>query len=233
MDKEVFKSARKSLGMTQSEFGEKISLTREMVGLIERGEKPITPSTVAKVKLLLAENDNNVLNESSESYNIVQKKPREVIAIGKHKPTRLTTEQYSDAFPNWKGLPMYNAPVTASFIETYRDEKIYQPQYYLRDPRFKDCSFGAIITGDSMHSEIRHGDFVICQEVVDWSFIVFGDIYYVVATNGLETCKYINADPKNDANLLLIARNERISPSPIPKDMIKRLYKVKGIVRGY
>jgi hypothetical protein len=62
---------------------------------------------------------------------------------------------------------------------------------------------------------------------------VFGEIYYVVSTNGLETCKYLNADPNNPNNFLLVPRNESISPSPIPKDMILRMYKVRGIIRGY
>jgi hypothetical protein len=91
-----------------------------------------------------------------------------------------------------------------------------------------------------MHSEIRHGDYVVCQEVIDRSFIVYGDIYYVVAKNGLETCKYINAyvlDAKNriydEDRILLVPKNENITPSPLRKDMIDRLYKVKGIIRGY
>jgi len=159
--------------------------------------------------------------------------PKEVIPIGKHHHARLKPEEYKDAYKDWPGVPMYNTPITASFIETYRDDKAFIPQYYLHDPRFRDCDFGAIITGDSMHSEIRHGDFIACKEVIDTRFIVFGDIYYVVATNGLETCKYLNADPKNDNNFLLVPKNENITPSPIPKDMILKIYKVKGILRGY
>lgn len=84
-----------------------------------------------------------------------------------------------------------------------------------------------------MHSEIRHGDFVACKEVTDTRFIVYGDIYYVVASNGLETCKYVNIDPKNPDILLLVPKNEKLSPSPLPKDMLVKLYKVRGIVRGY
>lgn len=161
-------------------------------------------------------------------------KKKEVIPLGKHKPLRLNAEEYAEAFGDWKGLPMYNTPVTASFIATYRDEGgTFQPQYYLHDPRFRDCDFGAIITGDSMYSEIRHGDFIACKEIQDRRFIVFGDIYYVVATNGLETCKYVNPDPTDKNNLLLVPRNEAISPSPIPKDMVHKMYKVRGIIRGY
>lgn len=170
------------------------------------------------------------LNDPSTKYT---KKPQKITLLGKHAPLRLSAEEYGEAFGDWEGLPMYNTPVTASFVETYRDETLYQPQYYMHDPRFRDCDFGAIITGDSMHSEIRHGDFIACKEVTDKRFIVYGDIYYIVATNGLETCKYVNADPSDKDNFMLIAKNEKISPSPLPKDMILKLYKVRGIIRGY
>lgn len=164
---------------------------------------------------------------------VTEGKKKDVKLLGKHVPLRLKPEEYAEAFGDWPGLPMYNAPVTASFVETYRDESVYKPQYYLHDPRFRDCDFGAIITGDSMHSEIRHGDFIACKEVTDISFLVYGDIYYIVAKNGLETCKYVNVDPKDENRLILVARSEKISPSPLQKDMIHKLYKVRGIVRGY
>lgn len=158
---------------------------------------------------------------------------KEVKVLGKQVPLRVRPEDYAEAFGDWQGLPMYNTPITASFVETYRDEQGYEPQYFLHDPRFRDCDFGAIITGDSMHSEIRHGDFIACKEVTDRRFLVYGDIYYIVATNGLETCKYVNVDPHNEERLILVAKNDKISPSPLPKDMILRMYKVRGIIRGY
>ena len=152
------------------------------------------------------------------------KEKPEIITLGKQAPSKASNDE-------WEGLPMYNIPISASFVEMYRDEKA-TPQYYLSDPRFRDCNFGAIVTGDSMHGEIRHGDFVVCKEVTDTRFIVYGEIYYVVATNGLETCKYVN-QYKNEDYLLLVPKNEKISPSPIPKDMILKMYKVRGIIRGY
>lgn len=173
------------------------------------------------------------VGENGEEYSVKVGQDKEVIMLEKQVGRKRMEKDLKSAFEEWQGLPMYNNPITASFIETYRDDTSYQPQYYLHDPRFKDCDFGAIITGDSMHSEIRHGDFVACKEVTDRRFIVFGDIYYVVANNGLETCKYLNVDPDNKNNFLLVAKSERISPSPLPKDMILRLYKVRGIVRGY
>lgn len=161
------------------------------------------------------------------------KKKNSVEVVGKTAVKRLREDEFDEAYEEWEGLPVYNQTVSASFVEHYQDEAIYEPIYRLRDPRFKDCNFAAIITGDSMHDEIRHGDYVVCQEITDRSFIVYGDIYYIVANNGLETCKYVNADRQDDEQILLVPKNEKISPSPIRKDMVLKLYKVKGIIRGY
>jgi DNA-binding XRE family transcriptional regulator len=194
-------------------------------------------------------------NEGANDFKLSKK---EVITVGKHIKSNLTAEQYSEAYKDWEGLPIFNEPITASFVASYRDSKIHKPSYYLHDPRFKDCDFGAIITGDSMHPEIRHGDIVACKTIEDKTFIVFGDIYYVVASNGLETCKYIQrvksvasgAERRgkgsakysrydeqdityDDTQVLLVPYNNSIDPSPILKKMIDRLYKVRGIVRGY
>lgn len=231
---------RKSIE-SQSDFADKLGKTKGYISQLINGKEPLPEVMKEKIhevfgismSYLETGAGDMFVEEPGEQYQVKEGKKREVIALGKHTPLRLKPEQYADAFGDWKGLPMYNVEVTASFVESYRDEHVFQPQYYLHDPRFKDCDFGAIVTGDSMHSEIRHGDWIMCKEITDRRFIVFGDIYYVVASNGLETCKYINADPHEANNLLLVPRNEKISPSPIPKDMIIRLFRVRGILRGY
>lgn len=227
---EDLKKIRKAAKLSQEEFASKLQLTREMVSNMETGKNPLGKAT----QLLLEKFESEFISQKETiKQPSFSRNKKEVIPLGKHAPLRITSDQYSAAFGDWKGLPMYNTPVTASFIQSYRDEQSFIPQYYLHDPRFRDCDFGAIITGDSMHDEIRHGDFIACKEIHDKSFIVFGDIYYIVAKNGLETCKYINADKNDSENLLLVAKNTLISPSPIKKKMIDKIYKVRGIVRGY
>lgn len=233
---------------------------------VERNSK-VKPLTIDKIAEVFPEHlvalgiekpthSGNIQEPEGEDYDIRPGKQKEVIPLGKHVPLRLSADEYGEAFGDWKGLPMYNEPITASFVQTYRDTKVHPVQYYLHDPRFRDCTFGAIITGDSMHSEIRHGDYVACKEIHDWSFISYGDIYYVVAKNGLETCKYVQRmklgiKPEaqkrgttrgrydeldiiyDETKVLLVPYNNSIDPSPLPIDMIERLYKVRGIVRGY
>ncbi len=230
--KEIAKKTGFSVGSVSNLLNGKRTVTENFLAAfctafkldIKKAEKAIAQRTILPA---------GELQELSASLQPRPSRKKEIIILGKNPNQRLRPEDYAQAFGDWAGLPMYNTPITATFVETYRDDRLYQPQYYLHDPRFRDCDFGAIITGDSMHSEIRHGDFVACKEVTDTRFIVYGDIYYIVASNGLETCKYVNIDPANPDNLLLVPKNDKLSPSPLPKDMLVRLYKVRGIVRGY
>lgn len=198
-----------------------------------------------QIKNLEEQVTDNQIVEAAKKIEAIRKSPR-AFALGKNANMRLRPEEFAEAFPDWQGVPVYNTEVTASFVEKYTDaDSRWEPLYYLRDPQFRDCNFAARIAGDSMHSEIRHGDYIICQEIIDKSVIVFGDIYYVVTVNGLQTCKYINAFPIYDPNykgktqlydydkVLLVPKNDSISPTPLKKTDIQRLYKVKGIVRGY
>ena len=229
--KEIAKKTGFSVGSVSNLLNGKRTVTENFLSAFCKAFKlDIKKAEKAIAQLAIPGDD---FRELSASLRPRPSRKKEIIILGKNPNQRLRPEDYAQAFGDWAGLPMYNTPITATFVETYRDDRLYQPQYYLHDPRFRDCDFGAIITGDSMHSEIRHGDFVACKEVTDTRFIVYGDIYYIVASNGLETCKYVNIDPANPDNLLLVPKNDKLSPSPLPKDMLVRLYKVRGIVRGY
>ncbi|CAB4126470.1 HTH_XRE domain containing protein [uncultured Caudovirales phage] len=234
----ILENARIRLGFSQEDVAKKAEISVASYRSYENGARRPKYTTAVALQNVLSVDIVSILFPSGQQIHeepmpgVVEEPSmpygpaKQVIPLGKHIPARSADGQ-------WIGLPMYNVPISAGFVSQYRDEGTYQPQYYLADNRFRDCNFGAIITGDSMHSEIRHGDYVVCKEINDPTFIVYGEIYYVVAKNGMETCKYINANPKDDDSLLLVPRNEKISPSPIKKEMILKLYKVRGIVRGY
>ena len=80
-----------------------------------------------------------------------------------------------------------------------------------------------------MYPEIRNGDYVICKEV---SNFIFGDIYLVVTNDGQETVKYVH--PNENPDLVnLVPYNKAIPITPIPKSDIVKMYKVKGVLKGY
>ena len=53
MNGKQLKQARKRLGLSQSGLGEAIGMTREMIGLMERGEKQIERRTELAIRCLI------------------------------------------------------------------------------------------------------------------------------------------------------------------------------------
>ncbi|MBV7529018.1 XRE family transcriptional regulator [Chitinophaga sp. sic0106] len=132
----------------------------------------------------------------------------------------------------WRGVPMYDTDVNAGILSLIRDEKITEPAYYLPIPGFKDCKFGARVSGDSMYPEIRNGDYVICKELQTLDSLIYGDIYLVVTHDGMETVKYVHPHEKEDW-INLVPYNKSVPTTPMPKKNIRAVYKVKGVVKGY
>ncbi len=222
---DIIKNHRQASGLTQEEVADRMGMSRRGYQYWEQGRS--IPSAL----------------QLKELANILRISQKEIARFGdvdtagkRNKPLAISAEEKENSAvvvrKDWPGLPVYNVPITASFVEVYRDEHI-APEYYLKDRKYIDCDFAAVIRGDSMHSEIRHGDYVICKRIEDLGFLAFGEIYYIVSTNGLETCKYLHPDLNNEDRLLLVAYNKSVPSSPIPKKYIRSLYKVRGIIRAY
>lgn len=223
---DIIKKHRQASGLTQEEVADKLGMSRRGYQYWEQGRT--VPSAL----------------QWKELAQLLRMPPKDVAKFGDGEAVGKRSKQLSPdteatisniniiAKNDWPGLPVYNVPITASFVEVYRDEHI-APEYFLKDRKYMDCDFAAVIRGDSMHSEIRHGDYVICKKIEDLGFLVFGEIYYVVGINGLETCKYLHPDPQHEDRLMLVAYNKSVPSSPIPKKYIRSLYKVRGIIRAY
>lgn len=129
------------------------------------------------------------------------------------------------------GMPVYEAsPMTLSNIESYRDEKQEDPDFWLSIPQYRKCNYACRAKGDSMHPVIRNHALVGGKEILELSVIIFGDIYIVHTKNGIETIKYIHPDPDNTENVLLVPYNGNAKTTPIHKSEILRLYQAEFVI---
>lgn len=134
---------------------------------------------------------------------------------------------------NSEGIKMYeSAPVAATVKTVYHDEHNV-PDYVLQIPQFRDCNYGTRASGDSMYPEIRNGDLVICKELDRNSRIIFGDIYIVHTKDNIETIKYIKAHENLDWVTLVPHNKAAGVGTPIPKNEIIKLFKVRAVFKAY
>jgi hypothetical protein len=87
-----------------------------------------------------------------------------------------------------------------------------------------------------MYPEIRNGDLVVCKELPIDARIIFGDIY-IIHTNEQETIKYVNQfeDDKKAENWILAVPHNKAAGTgtPIPRNEIIKLFKVRAIFKAY
>lgn len=120
------------------------------------------------------------------------------------------------------GIPIYDVPIDASFLERYQDSAQYEPIGFLHLPKLRDCNFGAVVSGSSMYPILKSGTIAACRIVEDLRYFDEGEMYYISTVNGFETVKYVQSTD-NPNELRLIPHNEKIKATTIDKSMVIRL----------
>lgn len=208
----------KKLGITKKQVAEKLGYSDAYISKMLSGERPISDNFAE----LFQETYDDLISKYLIDNNLTDDPTYESTIKG-------IADRAIREFKTWRGVPIYDTQVSAGMLSIFRDEDPPEPSYYLPIPNFKDCLFGARVNGDSMYPEIRSGDFIICKEVTDF---IYGDIYMVVTADGQETVKrvYSNDDP---TKINLVPSNKEIPVTPILKDNIIKIYKVKGVIKCY
>lgn len=129
------------------------------------------------------------------------------------------------------GVPYYDEDFVLGFNEIGFPFS-ENPQFLVRMPKYQNATLWCNATGDSMEPEIYSGDVVALQLIEDHSFLMYGDVYAIVTTNGLRTIKRLGkSDDKNCYRL--IPTNKNYDEQDIPKNIILRVFKVLGNLHSF
>jgi DNA-binding XRE family transcriptional regulator len=207
--KEKFKEIREQMNSTQDDFGNQLGLSRNMIGMIERGEKPITYSTETKIKLLLLEKDNSVVNGR-------------VIKAPEGKIKRRIKSRVSNK------IPVHDVDFEAGKgIEFYDDIRNSEPEYYMDVPDFAGCTAFRSY-GISMNKLIDSGAILFATPEEDWrEYIEYGQIYGIICHNKRRFLKFVRKSAKPN-HFLLISNNPDFDPFDLPISKIKSVWLIHG-----
>lgn len=129
------------------------------------------------------------------------------------------------------GVPYYDEDFVLGFNEVGFPFS-ESPQFLVRMPKYQNATLWCNATGDSMEPEIYSGDVVALQLIEDHSFLMYGDVYAIVTTNGLRTIKRLGkSDDKNCYRL--IPTNKDYDEQDIPKNIIRRVFRVLGSLHSF
>lgn len=134
-------------------------------------------------------------------------------------------------------IPYFDIDLLSTPMELFENPQS-QPHVNLDLPGFKGASLSFNIAGDSMHPSIPSGSIVVCKEINDKSFIMYGEIY-VVITDDYRIVKRLKASKKK-GHVKAVSDNhtthgdgdsKTYSPVEIPVAKILKLYLVTGSIK--
>lgn len=130
-----------------------------------------------------------------------------------------------------EGVPYYDEDFALGFTEL-GFPFAEKPQFLVKMPRYERATLWCNATGHSMEPEICDGDVIALQLVEDPSYLLMGEVYAIVTTNGLRTIKRLGSG-HDDRHYRLVATNPKYEEQEIPKDVILRVFKVLGSLHSF
>lgn len=130
-----------------------------------------------------------------------------------------------------KGVPYYDEDFVLGF-NNLGFPSSENPEFLINMPRYQNATLWCNATGHSMEPEINNGDIVALELIEDISFLLMGEIYAIVTTNGLRTIKRLRRSGNSDS-YLLVPTNPQYDTQEIPKSKILRVFRVLGNLHGF
>lgn len=128
-----------------------------------------------------------------------------------------------------RGIPYYNYDFQLGFDPLMLDNRTNADTLFDIEP-YNNCTCWCNARGNSMHPTISSGDMVALKRIDDWSYLISGEVYAIITDNELRTIKRVK--DKGD-KLVLIPDNKEYEEQEIPKDIVRHLFLVKGVLKSF
>ncbi len=211
---------RKSMGLNQSAFAERIGVDASNFSKYLKGHLPLTDNLYNKIIVELGVSKEWLLGGEGSMWH-----PNQVSGI---LPT-VAVNASSILTPDKKGAKVYNIDVTAGGIardRMFADEKVVGS---INMPAIHPDCCVVRVSGDSMSPVIGNGDFIAIREVRNTNLIFWGQIY-VVLLEEYRMVKYVRRHENPDM-VILRSENSRYDDIEVAKCDIKDLFLVENIIR--
>lgn len=132
-----------------------------------------------------------------------------------------------------KGIPLIPVSAIAGFPADGWNEGALDGFEYYRIPEFenKGADFLIRVSGDSMTPLYYSGDLLACHKISDIRFFQWGTVYVLETSQGV-IVKRVLPDDKHDDCILCVSENNAVhKPFLLPKDDIRSLSTIIGLVR--
>ena len=132
-----------------------------------------------------------------------------------------------------KSFPLIPIEAVAGFPDDDNDGITYADCEQYTVPEFEKCGceFVIRVSGSSMYPKYSNGDVLACKKIKDILFFQWGKVYVIDSSQGA-LVKRVFEDTGNPDNILLVSDNkENYPPFSMPKNDIRSLSIVLGVIR--
>lgn len=207
------------LGLTQKKLADEIGTSQSAISAIAQGARPMTEGFACRIENAYGVNAHWLLTGEGEMLKGKQEMP--LFSSGKDRAVI--------SYEN--GVPYYDEDFVLGFNELGFPAS-ENPQFLVQMPKYSNATLWCNATGHSMEPEINSGDVIALKLIEDSSFLLTGDLYAIVTTNGLRTIKRLGKG-RDDNHYRLIPTNKDYEEQEIPKKMILKVYKVLGNLHSF
>lgn len=204
------------LGKEQEEVIKDLGKSQPYVSALMRGKKNIGKKVAKELSDLYGFDFASML--AGEMLNELPKK---------EPPTIYKSET------NTKGSPLIPIEAVAGFgTEDNTGVKYEDCDHYII-PEFdaRGMDFLIRVSGSSMYPKYSNGDVLACKKIHEITFFQWGKIYVIDSNQGA-LVKRLFEDKDNANNVICVSDNkENYPPFPLPKEDIRSLSIVLGVVR--
>jgi phage repressor protein C with HTH and peptisase S24 domain len=203
------------LGYTQAEFANLLGISNTTAD-IERGRTKLSGKVVTELLRQFKINPLWLFGESEEKY--LQTSKTSVIP-------KVVTVDSSDR----DNMVLVNAKAAAGYPQNIQDTSWYQqlPAFDFPIPEFRNATYrGFQVEGDSMHPNLKPGDWVLAKALEHIDDVSANKMYVVVLEDAV-LVKKIEKKP-NSNNITLVSLNENYPPYEIKPFQIQELWEVNS-----
>lgn len=224
-------------GINDNQMTIAAGLSVGLLGKAKNGGKGLSSSSIEKI--LLAYDDINPdwlltgRGPMLKTKGTSSASPTEEQQFSTSKDTKKIAILHRDAAKkSTKGIPLIPMEAIAGFPAIDNDGVSFDDCQHYSIPEFeaKGADFLIRVSGDSMTPLYCNGDIIACRKIAEIHFFQWGGVYVLDTSQGV-LVKYVEECEKNDDCILCVSENKRYKPFSLPKDDIRSLSTIVGLVR--